>query len=66
MAAGQTDPVIGRGMARLFNLLTLPAELNADPQFAARAAAIMGDPMNYPTPERPGPAREVLLGALAA
>ncbi|MGH8995737.1 MAG: NAD(P)/FAD-dependent oxidoreductase [Acidimicrobiales bacterium] len=66
MEAGQTDPIIGRGMARLWNLLTLPAELNADPRFAARAAAIMGDPANYPTPERPGPAREVLLGALAA
>lgn len=66
MEAGQTDPVIGRGTARLFNLLTLPAELNADPQFAARATAIMGDPVNYPTPERPGPARDVLLGALAA
>ncbi len=42
------------------------AELDADPAFVVRAAEIMGDPEHYPTPERPGPAREALLDALAA
>jgi flavin-dependent dehydrogenase len=66
LEAGQSDPVIGRAMARLWNLLTLPAELDSDPTFVARAAAIMGDPETYPTPVPSGPTREQLLGALAA
>jgi len=66
MAASQTDPVVGRAMARLWNLLVLPAELNADPEFTARAAAIMGDPVGYPAPERPGLSRHQLLETLAA
>ncbi len=66
MAASQSDPIVGRAMARLFNLLSLPSELDADPRFALRAAEIMGDPEHYPTPERPGPTRETLLDALAA
>ncbi len=65
MGASQSDPIVGRAMARLFNLLSLPSELDADPRFVLRAAEIMGDPERYPTPERPGPAREALLDALA-
>jgi 2-polyprenyl-6-methoxyphenol hydroxylase-like FAD-dependent oxidoreductase len=63
-AASQTDPVVGRAMTRLWNLLALPRDLEADEEFAARAAAIMGDPVNYPVPERLGPSRDVLLEAL--
>jgi len=66
LQAGQSDSVIGRAMARQWNLLTLPAELDSDPAFVARAAAIMGDPEAYPTPVPFGPTREQLLGALAA
>jgi len=66
MAAGQTDPVIGRAMARLWNLLTKPDQLSADPEFMARVAAVMGDPVTYPTPVPAGPSRQVLLDNLAA
>lgn len=65
MAASQNDPIVGRAMGRLFNLLSLPSELDAHPAFVVRAAEIMGDPEHYPTPERPGPSREVLLDSLA-
>jgi 2-polyprenyl-6-methoxyphenol hydroxylase-like FAD-dependent oxidoreductase len=63
-AAALGDPVVGRAMARLWNLLVLPADLQADEEFAARAAAIMGDPDGYPAPEQAGPSREALLEAL--
>lgn len=66
MAASQSDPVVGRAMARLWNLLALPSELEADEVFAARAAAIMGDPERYPAPVRTGPSRDELLATLAA
>jgi len=66
MAAAGSDPVIGRGMARLWNLLTKPAELAADAEFAARAAAIMADPDTYPDPVPAGPSRQALLDTLAA
>ena len=64
MAASQTDPVIGRAMARLWNLLTLPAELNEDPEFVARVMTVMADPEAYPVPEPEGPTRELLLDAV--
>jgi 2-polyprenyl-6-methoxyphenol hydroxylase-like FAD-dependent oxidoreductase len=66
LAAGQTDPVIGRGMARLWNLLVTPAELNSDLEFVARAAEIMGDPGTYPAPAPSGPSRQELLESAAA
>jgi 2-polyprenyl-6-methoxyphenol hydroxylase-like FAD-dependent oxidoreductase len=66
MAAAATDPVIGRGMARLWNLLTKPADLAADAEFTARAAAIMADPATYPDPVPLGPSRQALLDTVAA
>jgi 2-polyprenyl-6-methoxyphenol hydroxylase-like FAD-dependent oxidoreductase len=66
MAAAASDPVIGRGMARLWNLLTKPADLAADAEFTARAAAIMADPDTYPDPVPAGPSRQALLDTLAA
>jgi len=66
MAASQTDPVIGRGMARLWNLLTRPAELNDDPEFMARVGEVMADPEAYPAPAPTGPSRQLLLDTLAA
>ena len=63
--AAQTDPVLGRGLARLWNLLSTPAELAADPQYLTRAAAVMAEPEKYPLPEREGPTRSELLDALA-
>lgn len=63
--AAETDPVIGRGLTKLMNLLVTPAELAADPVFTARVAEILADPSAYPLPPRPGPSRRELLDALA-
>ena len=63
--ASQTDPVLGRGMARFFNLIATPAELAADSAYVARVAEVMADPDSYPIPPREGPSRDELLGALA-
>ncbi len=63
--AAETDPVIGRGMTKLMNLLITPAELAADPVFGARVAEILADPDAYPLPPRAGPSRGELLAALA-
>jgi 2-polyprenyl-6-methoxyphenol hydroxylase-like FAD-dependent oxidoreductase len=65
-AAAATDAVIGRGLTRMMNLLTLPSELAADPEFGARVAAIFADPESYPLPPRIGPSRAELLGGVAA
>ena len=62
--AGATDPVLGRGLARMMNLLATPADLLADPEFLARAMEVMADPDRYPTPPVPGPTRDELIGAL--
>jgi 2-polyprenyl-6-methoxyphenol hydroxylase-like FAD-dependent oxidoreductase len=63
-AAGATDPVLGRGLVRMMNLLATPADLMADPEFLARAMAVMADPDRHPTPPVPGPGRDELLGSL--
>ena len=55
--AAETDPVIGRALTRLMNLLVTPAELATDAEFSARVAAIFADPDAYPVPPRPGPTR---------
>jgi 2-polyprenyl-6-methoxyphenol hydroxylase-like FAD-dependent oxidoreductase len=64
--AAQTDPVIGRTFARLWNLLITPAQLMDDPAFLAKAGEVMADPDAYPIPERVGPKRAELLEALGA
>ena len=65
-AAAATDPVIGRGMARFWNLLALPADLMTDPELMARMAEVMADPDAWPMPPVEGPNRTELLDALAA
>jgi hypothetical protein len=62
--AAATDPVIGRGLARFWNLLSTPAELAADADFTGRVMEILADPSAYPVPPREGPTREQLLDAL--
>jgi 2-polyprenyl-6-methoxyphenol hydroxylase-like FAD-dependent oxidoreductase len=62
--AGATDPVIGRALARLWNLLDTPAALAAKPEVVARMAAVMADPDAHPPPPREGPTRSELLAAL--
>jgi len=65
-AAAATDPILGRAMARLMNLLTLPADLMADPAVQARAMEVMANPDAYPPPTQAGPSRTDLLESLAA
>jgi 2-polyprenyl-6-methoxyphenol hydroxylase-like FAD-dependent oxidoreductase len=64
--AGATDPVIGRGLMRLWNLLATPEDLMGDPEFVTRVMEVMAHPDDYPPPEREGPSRRELLAALAA
>jgi flavin-dependent dehydrogenase len=64
-AAAATDPVIGRGISRLMNLLVTPGELFAEPAFMGRVAEIMADPDQIDIPPREGPTRQELLDALA-
>jgi 2-polyprenyl-6-methoxyphenol hydroxylase-like FAD-dependent oxidoreductase len=64
--AGATDPVIGRGLAKLWNLLATFEELMADPEFMGRVMDVMADPDAYPVPPREGPTRDELVAALAA
>ena len=64
-AAGATDPVIGRALARLWNMLDRPADLATKPEVVARMAAVMADPDAYPPPPRVGPTRSDLLATLA-
>jgi 2-polyprenyl-6-methoxyphenol hydroxylase-like FAD-dependent oxidoreductase len=63
--AAATDPIIGRGMARFWNLLATPAEFMADPVLLGRMAEVMANPEKYPIPPREGPTREELLAHLA-
>ena len=65
-AAAATDPVIGRGMSRFWNLLALPADLMGDPELMVRMAEVMADPDAWPMPPVEGPSRTELLDALAA
>ena len=63
-AAAATDPVIGRGMARFWNLLATPGELMTDAELMTRMAEVMADPDAHPLPPREGPTRTELLAAL--
>ncbi|MGH9276002.1 MAG: hypothetical protein ACRDZU_15260, partial [Acidimicrobiales bacterium] len=62
--AAQTDPIIGRGIARFMNLLATPAQLMADGELMTRIAEVMADPSAYPIPPRIGPTRRELLDQL--
>ncbi|MGZ8734465.1 MAG: NAD(P)/FAD-dependent oxidoreductase [Acidimicrobiia bacterium] len=59
--AAATDPVIGRGLARFWNLLATPNDLMTDGELITRMAAVMADPDAYPVPPRTGPSRTELL-----
>ena len=63
-AAGATDPVIGRALARLWNLLDLPSDLAADAEVVTRMAAVMADSDAHPPPPCGGPTRAALLAML--
>lgn len=63
-AAAATDPIIGRGLVRFWNLLATPAELMADAELVQRVGEVMADPEAHPVPPRDGPTRSELLAAL--
>lgn len=58
---GGTDPIIGRGLIRLFNLLVTPEGLLADGAFMARVLPIVTQPDPAPLPDPEGPQRQELL-----
>lgn len=64
--AAATDPIIGRGLARFWNLLATPRDLMSDGELLTRMAAVMADPDAYPVPPHNGPSRVELLEAIAA
>jgi hypothetical protein len=64
--AAATDPIIGRGLARFWNLLCTPAEMMTDGELLTRMAEVMAHPEDYPVPPREGPTRTELLHTLAA
>jgi 2-polyprenyl-6-methoxyphenol hydroxylase-like FAD-dependent oxidoreductase len=58
---GGTDPIIGRAIIRVFNLLALPQELLTDTELMARVAPILAKPAPAERPALEGPTREELL-----
>ncbi len=65
-AAARTHPVIGRGIARLMNLLIAPTSLMTDGEFLTAVADVIANPDRYPIPEREGPTRAELLDLLTS
>lgn len=65
-AAAATHPVIGRGLARLMNLLIPPTALMSDGEFLTAVAEVIANPDRHPGPERVGPTRTELLDALTS
>ncbi|HMG42945.1 MAG TPA: FAD-binding protein [Acidimicrobiales bacterium] len=61
VADGGNDPVIGRGILRLFNLLLLPQDLMADGEFLSAVAPIVARPAPATPPPPEGPTREEVL-----
>lgn len=64
--AAATDPILGRGMARFWNLLATPNEMMMDGALLTRMAEVMANPDAYPLPPREGPSRDQLLKTLEA
>jgi 2-polyprenyl-6-methoxyphenol hydroxylase-like FAD-dependent oxidoreductase len=64
--AAATDPIIGRGMARFWNLLATPTDMMSDGELLTRMAEVMANPEAYPAPPREGPTRTELLETLEA
>jgi 2-polyprenyl-6-methoxyphenol hydroxylase-like FAD-dependent oxidoreductase len=62
--AAATDPIIGRGLARFWNLLATPLDMMADGELLTRMAEVMAHPEDYPVPKREGPTRDELLAIL--
>jgi len=63
-AAAATDPIIGRGIAKVMNLLQTPLQLLADGELMTRIAEVMAEPDKYPPEQREGPSRRQLLAQL--
>ncbi|MGQ0432779.1 MAG: FAD-dependent oxidoreductase [Microthrixaceae bacterium] len=65
-AAARTHPVIGRGIARLMNLLIAPTALMGDGEFLSAVADVVANPDKYPIPDLVGPTRAELLDTLTS
>lgn len=63
--AAESEPILGRGLAKLFNLLVTPTALAADAAFTAKSLEVFADPSAWPVPKHPGPTRRELLAAIA-
>ncbi len=63
--AAESEPILGRGLAKLFNLLVTPTQLAADAAFTAKSMEVFANPAAWPVPKHPGPTRRELLAALA-
>ncbi len=63
--AAESEPILARGLTRLFNLLVAPADLFAEPEFSATAFDVMARANEFHLPDRTGPSREELLALLA-
>ena len=61
VADGGDDPVVGRAILRLFNLLLLPQDLMADGEFLTAVAPIVARPAPATPPPPEGPTREEVL-----
>lgn len=62
---GATDPVIGRGVWRVMNMLSTPDQLFTDPDFMRRVQALIADPAALAAATPAGPSRDELLAAVA-
>jgi 2-polyprenyl-6-methoxyphenol hydroxylase-like FAD-dependent oxidoreductase len=65
LAAGETDPIIGRAALRVFNLLVTPEQLLGEPEVMARIAAVLSAPRAQPV-TRARLTRDEFLAAAAS
>jgi 2-polyprenyl-6-methoxyphenol hydroxylase-like FAD-dependent oxidoreductase len=63
---GGTDPVVGRGLLRVINLLARPEDLLGDPELMRRAMAVLAEPPGVDEAIAVGPTRDELLDSVAA
>ncbi|MHB8438645.1 MAG: NAD(P)/FAD-dependent oxidoreductase [Acidimicrobiales bacterium] len=63
---GATDPVVGRALLRMINLLARPDELMNDAAVVQRGMQLVAEAAGDPLPVNPGPTRDELLGSAAA
>lgn len=63
---GGRDPVVGRALLRVVNLLTRPDELLAEPEVVQRGMELLAEAGDAPLPVPEGPTRDELLALARA